>query len=76
VKKAQSAAKNKRTLAHLPDSTKSALGKQFAAVAERKRTGASDPKTRTELYKIAKRRGLLGRSKMGRDELAKALKEK
>jgi hypothetical protein len=30
-------------------------------------------KTRQELYEIAKRRGLPGRSKMGRDELARAL---
>ena len=31
VKKAQQAAKSKRTLAHLPSSTKTALGKQGAA---------------------------------------------
>jgi hypothetical protein len=76
VKKAQQAAKSKRTLAHLPSSTKTALGKQGAAVAQRKRTGGSSPKTRAELYEIAKKRDLAGRSKMGRDELAKALGEK
>jgi hypothetical protein len=76
VKKAQQAAKSKRTLAHLPSSTKTALGKQGAAVAQRKRTGGSSPKTRAELYDIAKKRDLPGRSKMGRDELAKALGEK
>lgn len=42
-------------------------------MAARKRTGASSPKTRTELYEIAKRRDLPGRSRMGRDELARAL---
>jgi hypothetical protein len=47
--------------------------RQGAAVAQRKRTGASTPKTRQELYEEAKRRDLPGRSKMGRDELAKAL---
>jgi L,D-peptidoglycan transpeptidase YkuD (ErfK/YbiS/YcfS/YnhG family) len=73
VKKAQQAAKGKRTLAHLSSSTKTALGKQGAAVAQRKRTGASTPMTRTELYELAKKRDLPGRSKMGRDELAKAL---
>lgn len=73
VKKAQSAAKSKRTLAHLSSSTKSALGKQGAAVAQRKRTGGSSPKTRAELYELAKKRDLPGRSKMGRDELARAL---
>ena len=76
VKKAQHAAKSQRTLAHLPSSIKTALGKQGAAVAQRKRTGGSSPKTRAELYEIAKTRDLAGRSKMGRDELAKALGEK
>jgi hypothetical protein len=42
-------------------------------VAARKRSGGSSPKTRAELYEEAKRRNLPGRSKMGRDELAKAL---
>ena len=76
VKKAQSAARSKRTIANMPKSTRTALGKQGAAVARRKRTGASTPKTRAELYEMAKRRGLRGRSKMGRDELAKALGQK
>ena len=49
------------------------LGKRGAAVAQRKRTGESSPKTRQELYDIAKRKNLAGRSKMGRDELARAL---
>lgn len=73
VKKAQQGAKSKRSLAHLPSSTKSALGKQGAAVAQRKRTGGSTPMTRAELYELAKKRDLPGRSKMGRDELANAL---
>jgi uncharacterized protein YecE (DUF72 family) len=76
VKKAQRAASSKRTIAHMPAKTKSALGKQGAAVAQRKRTGASEPKTRQELYAIAQKRDLAGRSKMGRDELARALGEK
>jgi len=42
-------------------------------VAQRKRTGASNPKTLAELYEMAKQRDLPGRSKMGRDELARAL---
>lgn len=73
VQKAQRAAKSKRSLANMPKSTKTALGKQGAAVAQRKRTGAATPKTRTELYQLAKKRNLSRRSKMGRDELAKAL---
>jgi hypothetical protein len=73
VKSAQRAARSERTIAHLPASTRSALGKQGAAVARRKRTGGSSPKTRAELYELAKRRDLPGRSTMGRDELARAL---
>ena len=73
VKKAQSGARKKRTIANLPGTTRSALGKQGAAVARRKRTGSSGPKTRAELYEEAKRRNLPGRSRMGRAELARAL---
>jgi hypothetical protein len=76
VKKAQAGAKSKRSLANLPAATKTALGKQGAAVAKRKRSGGASPKTRAELYELAKKRNLEGRSKMGRDELAQALGEK
>ncbi len=76
VKKAASAAKARRSLAHMPAKTKTALGKQGAAVAQRKSTGEGEPKTRRELYEEAKRRDLPGRSKMGRDELARALGQK
>jgi len=76
VKKAIAASKRKRTIAHMPKKTRTALSKQAAAVRQRKRTGAKSPKTREELIRIARRRGLEGRSKMGRDELARALGEK
>ena len=46
-----------------------------AAVAQRKRAGGASPKTRAELYEIARKRELPGRSKMGRDELARKLGE-
>jgi hypothetical protein len=76
VTAAQRAATSKKTNSNLPKSTRTALGKQGAAVGQRKRTGGTAPKSRVELYEIAKRRDLPGRSKMGRDELAKALGEK
>ena len=76
VKKAQQAAAGKKTITHLPAKTRTALGKQGAAVAQRKRTGGSSPKTRAELYEIARKRDLPGRSKMGRDELARKLGER
>jgi hypothetical protein len=73
VRKAQSGARAKKSIAHMPSSTRTALGKQGAAVAARKRTGGSTPRTRAELYEEAKRRDMPGRSRMGRDELARAL---
>jgi hypothetical protein len=73
IKKAAAAAQRKRTIANLPPKTRKALGKQGAAVARRRRRGEASPKTRAELYEEAKRRDLPGRSKMGRDELARAL---
>ena len=76
IKKAAAAAKEKKTLAHLPRRTKKALGQQASAVRQRNRRGGTAPKTRAELYEIAKKRNLPGRSKMGRDELGRALGEK
>ena len=37
IKKAAAAAKKKRTIAHLPKSTRTALGKQASSVATRKK---------------------------------------
>jgi hypothetical protein len=37
IKKAAAAAKKKRTIAHLPKSVRTALGKQAASVAKKKR---------------------------------------
>ena len=74
VRKAITAARRKRTIASMPSKTRTALGKQGAAVAQRKRSGASKPKTRQELYEEARRRNIPGRSKMGRAELVRALR--
>jgi len=73
VKRAQAGARRKKSIANMPKKTRTALGKQAAAVAKRKRTGGSSPKTRAELYEEAKKRDLPGRSRMGRAELARAL---
>jgi hypothetical protein len=73
IKKAAAAARTKKSIANMPKKTRTALGKQGAAVAARKRAGGSEPKTRQELYDEARRRGIAGRSKMGRAELARAL---
>jgi hypothetical protein len=76
VQKAQRSAASKKTISHLPPKTRTALGKQGAAVARRKRSGGTSPKTRAELYEMARQRDLPGRSKMGRAELARKLGEK
>jgi hypothetical protein len=76
VKKVQQAAASNKTIAHLPVKTRTALGKQGAAVARHKRTGGASTKTRAELYEIARQRDLPGRSRMGRGELARKLGEK
>lgn len=73
VKKAQQGAAKKHSLANLPAKTKTALGKQGAAVAARNRRHGSTPHTKQELYDEARRKGIEGRSKMGRAELVKAL---
>jgi hypothetical protein len=73
VRKAQKTARAKKTISAMPAATRTALGKQGAAVAQRKRTGGSAPKTRAELYEMAKQRNIAGRSTMGRDELARHL---
>jgi hypothetical protein len=76
VKKAQSAAKRRRTIAHLPKSTRRALGKQGAA--GRRRHGKTGPRledrNRQQLYELAKRKDVKGRSTMGRDQLIRALR--
>ncbi len=40
IKKAAKAAKKKRTVAHLPKATRTALGKEGAKAAKRKRKGS------------------------------------
>lgn len=67
VKKAQAGAKRKQTLKNLPASTQSALGKEAAAVRR------GDSPTRRELEDQARRLGIRGRSKMGKDELKRAV---
>jgi hypothetical protein len=76
VTKAQEAATSNKTIAHMSVQTRTALGQQEAAVAQRKRAGGDAPKSRAELYELARQRDLPGRSGMGRDELARALGEK
>ena len=77
VKKAQAAATRKRTIAHLPKSTRRSLVEQ--AIAGRRRGGdeghALEHRNRQQLYEIAKEKEIPGRSKMGKWELIKAIRK-
>jgi hypothetical protein len=67
VKKAQAAAKDKQTLKKLDPKTRTALGKEAAAVRR------GDEPTRKELEAEARRLDIKGRSKMGKAELKRAV---
>jgi hypothetical protein len=67
VKKAQAGAESKQTLKHLPSSTRTALGKEAAAVRR------GDSPTRKELEERARKLDIRGRSKMGKAELKRAV---
>jgi hypothetical protein len=77
VKQAQKAAAAKKTLAHLPESTRRDLGRQAAKA--RKRGGeaghALEDRSRQQLYDLARERDIPGRSKMGKWDLIDALRK-
>ena len=82
VTKAQSGARQKRTISNLSSETRSALGREGAKAAARKRgaskgtgTGAG-AMTVTELRREAARLGIDGRSKMGKAQLIRAVGQK
>jgi hypothetical protein len=67
IKKAQAGARRKQTLKNLPSKTRTALGQEAAAVRR------GDSPTRKELEAEARRLNIKGRSKMGKDELKRAV---
>ena len=76
IRKAQRAARSKRTIAHLPSSTRSELGRQ--AARGRRRAGqpghALEDRNREQLYDLARKLDVPGRSKMGKWELIDAIR--
>ena len=76
VKKAQAGARQKRTIAHLPRSTRRSLSQQ--AAASRRRGGqaghALEDRNRQQLYELAQRLQIPGRSKMGKWDLIQAIR--
>jgi hypothetical protein len=82
VKQAQAGARKKRTIANLSSDTRSALGREGAKAAARKRgatkgtgTGAG-AMTGAELRREAARLEIDGRSKMGKAQLIRAVGQK
>ena len=77
VQKAQRAAKKKRTLANLPKSTGRGLGEQ--AARGRRRGGqagqALEDRNREQLYDLAKKKGIPGRSKRGKWDVIDAIRK-
>jgi hypothetical protein len=70
VKKAQAGARRKQTLKNLPKRTRTALGKEASAVRR------GQKKTREELNREAARLDIRGRSKMGKDQLRRAIRRR
>ncbi len=77
IKKAQAAATRKRTIAHLPKSTRRSLSQQAAAGRQRggKPGHALEDRNRQQLYEIAKEKQIPGRSKMGKWDLIDAIRK-
>jgi hypothetical protein len=76
IRSAQRASKQQRTISKLPASVRRDLARNAAAA--RKRGGKPgrnlEDRTRQQLYEVAKRRGIAGRSKMGKQQLIDALR--
>jgi hypothetical protein len=77
VKKAQQAAKEKRTIANLPKKTRTDLGKQAAKGRQRggRPGGLLEDRNRQQLYERAQQLNISGRSKMGKWELIEAIRK-
>jgi transcription initiation factor TFIIIB Brf1 subunit/transcription initiation factor TFIIB len=77
IRKAQQAARRKKTITKLPKSVRQDLGRQAAKARQRggKPGRELEDRTRQDLYKVAKRKGIEGRSKMGKWDLIKAIRK-
>jgi len=76
IDKAGRAATRKRTIAHLPEEVRRDLGRQGAKARERGgRAGHRlEDRTRAQLYELAKKRNIRGRSRMGKWDLIDAIR--
>ena len=76
IRKAQTAARRKKTITKLPKSVRRDLGRQAAKSRQRggKPGRALEDRTRQDLYQVAKRKGIEGRSSMGKWDLIRAIR--
>jgi hypothetical protein len=76
IQKARAAATRKRTIANLPKSTRRSLSQQ--AARSRARGGSAghalEDRNREQIYEVAQRMNIPGRSKMGKWELIDAIR--
>lgn len=76
IRKAQTAARRKKTITKLPTSVRRDLGRQAAKSRQRggKPGRALEDRTRQDLYQVAKKKGIAGRSSMGKWDLIRAIR--
>jgi hypothetical protein len=77
IVKARQEAKSKRTISKLPKSVRQDLGRQAAKARARggKPGRQLEDRSRQDLYEVAKKRGIRGRSSMGKWELIDAIRK-
>jgi hypothetical protein len=77
IKSAQRAARRKKTISNLPRSTRQDLGRQAAKARSRGGSAgrALEDRTRPQLYEVAKKKNIPGRSSMGKWDLIKAIRK-
>jgi len=77
IVKARQAARSKKTILHLPKAVRQDLSRQ--AAKSRARGGKPgrnlEDRTRQDLYEVAKRKNVPGRSSMGKWDLIKAIRK-
>jgi hypothetical protein len=77
IVKARQAARSKKTILHLPKAVRTDLSRQ--AAKSRARGGKPgrnlEDRTRQDLYEVAKRKNIAGRSSMGKWDLIKAIRK-
>ena len=77
IKRARAAATRKRTITKLPAEVRRDLGRQGAKARQRggKAGHALEDRTREQIYEVAKRKNIPGRSRMGKWDLIEAIRK-